>query len=578
MRARGRAHAVRGSQSGGIRPDEPSSGRSAVTASTRNSDPTTAAASTRARSSASRASMRADGALWRESGSSAAPPSSSACASRCSTKRGLPWPRPTTWATSDGVTEGERCRTSARHSRSERATSVTERRPAPHASPRARAVRGRGRSSGASRSELARYSSRSRSVTLAQWMSSSTTTTGRRRASVSSRRRTAHAISPPVACPRPRAASRARATALPSGSPASASASRSEVHSVPNASTTTSRSGRYKTPSPYGRHRPRSTQGVSTQCRDELLREPGLACPAAPLIVTSAGTRCSTARVYASRRSASSRSRADERHVEAPPDRVTARRDVAKVVGAHRLGFALQPEGDRPCRDGLPAATTGRVVEHDAARLPLFLAGGRRALTGAPASEPTAATDHDLARRDPDSHLELERCERLRELDRGAYGAKRIVLARSPLEPEGPDDRIAREIRDDALVALDRLGACLDEPLHQRAERLCVEPDRLSPVESTRSQYRTESVARRRGDSTGAGPGLPRGQRRVLGRARGSAGGAPVSSAAGSMPSSPTRTARAAWYAASAFACRPLRYSASMSRATEVVHGTDARQ
>ena len=232
-------------------------------------------------------------------------------------------------------------------------------------------------SSGASRSELARYSSRSRSVTLAQWMSSSTTTTGRRRASVSSRRRY---------CPRDLAAGCLPAAegglegARDGASVRLAGERLGQSLGVPlgaervddNVSKWQGRDAVAVRQTPAAEH-----PGGLTQCRDELLREPGLACPSRALDryeCRDALLDCACVRVAKVGELALA---ADERHVEAPPDRVTARRDVAKVVGAHRLGFALQPEGTARV---VMASPQRRRVASSSTTLPgfAFLAGGRR--------------------------------------------------------------------------------------------------------------------------------------------------------------------------------------------------------
>ena len=77
----------------------------------------------------------------------------------------------------------------------------------------------------------------------------------------------------------------------------------------------------------------------------------------------------------------------------------------------------------------------------------------------------------DLARLDPDAHLEAELAHRLDDPERGAHCPLRVVLVRER-HPERGHHGVARELLDDAAVRRDAMRDLVEEARQARANHL----------------------------------------------------------------------------------------------------------
>ncbi len=145
--------------------------------------------------------------------------------------------------------------------------------------------------------KLATYSSRSSSVSSAQWMSSTTRTSGRSRASASKSRRNAQDVSSPE--PLTGSAPNAPATpsAIASRRSSSATSSRTAARaSAPRTGRRASASGRKVMPSPYGAQRPINTRTESPSSARNSRASRDFPTPAAPTTVARTHSAFTVAR------------------------------------------------------------------------------------------------------------------------------------------------------------------------------------------------------------------------------------------------------------------------------------------
>ena len=147
---------------------------------------------------------------------------------------------------------------------------------------------------GASRLRSVTWSTRSSRLGSAQWRSSSTTTSGRERDRPSKNRRTAQPISSggramspdaPMSCATRAATSAAEGSSGTSAAIASLMLPGPSRSSGPMASRTISASGQYVMPSPYERHRPRSTVGSRAKPSSASCTSRDFPTPGGPRIV-----------------------------------------------------------------------------------------------------------------------------------------------------------------------------------------------------------------------------------------------------------------------------------------------------
>ena len=189
---------------------------------------------------------------------------------------------------------------------------------------------------------------------------------------------------------------------------------------------------------------------------------------------------------------------ADERRVQAPLERGRDRAHLEQAVRAHRLALALDLErAERLERGGVVDQPTRELADDDLVRVGRCSSRAAIAdgLAGDEALPRVGRRRDDLAGLDPDPHLEpdpvladellVERRDPDPDVERGARGAKRVVLVRDR-DAEGGHDRVARELLHRAAV-----------PREGRRDRLEVAPqdapERLR-IERLRERHRLDDV------------------------------------------------------------------------------------
>ena len=203
-----------------------------------------------------------------------------------------------------------------------------------------------------------------------------------------------------------------------------------------------------------------------------------------------------------------------------PAGRARGRERAQQAMDPHGLALALERHLlTRGEREGVMGELIRRVADQD-------LAGGRRALQtrggvdgvaghriggvggrADPARHHRAGVDPDVEReRPPHPTLpaEIERAHPLAHQERGAQAALGIVLVRDRGTEHG-HHRIAHELLDEALVALDRRGHLAEEVGLDRAHVLGVEPlaERGEPDQVGEEHGDRAAIAFRRGGLRG---------------------------------------------------------------------------
>ena len=209
--------------------------------------------------------------------------------------------------------------------------------------------------------------------------------------------------------------------------------------------------------------------------------------------------------------------------------RARGRERTQQAMDPHRLALALERHLlARGEREGVMGELIRRVADQDLAR-------GRRALQARggidgvaghrvggvggradPARHHRAGVDPDVQREgppEPPLPAEIERAHPLAHQERGAQAAFGIVLVRAR-GPEHRHDRIAHELLDEALVALDRRGHLAEEVGLDRAHVLGVEPlaERGEPDQVREEHGDRAAVAVGRGGRRGRWRGRGGGQ------------------------------------------------------------------
>ena len=296
---------------------------------------------------------------------------------------------------------------------------------------------------------------RSRSISSPHWMSSRTTTSGRLAATCSSVLRKAQAISSAVVA----------ASLSPSSERITAAASSSAGSSSSCFSTSTT--GQYVIPSPYGRHRPRTTV-ASTEAKTSATSR-DLPTPASPTTVTSSQQPVDTS---ALRRRSDQRQLALTTDEPRPVPALPGPQHSHEPVGGNGRGLPLQHERlDGRRLDGLANERKSRLPDEHLARLRRLLQPCSH-VHGIARCQALVRAGDDLARHDADPALQPEPGQRLPHLDGGSHRPQRVVLV---------DDRHAEHGHDRVT----------DELLHGAAV-----PTRRSPS-SPRNTGRAESAAAR---------------------------------------------------------------------------------
>ena len=313
---------------------------------------------------------------------------------------------------------------------------------------------------------------RSRNVSSPHWMSSKTTTSGRSAAACSSVLRNAQAIS----------SADVAASVSPSSERIATAAASSEGRTSSCFSTSTT--GQYVIPSPYGRQRPRTTVASIDASSSAASRD--LPTPASPTTVTSSHRCSARTRSHASRRIASSRVTADEQRL------VPALRRVAHAAAADRREPGRPCPSARAARPARPptASRTSASVGCPISTSPGCAACSSRAatLTASPVASRSSRPRHHLAGHDADPPLQAQLGQRVAHLDRRPHRAQRVVLVQHRHAEHG-HHRVADELLHAAAVPLhDRLHP-LEVAREQRTQPLGIE--RLAERRRARSGRRT---------------------------------------------------------------------------------------